>query len=338
MKKSTIGGQAVIEGVMMRSPHHMALAVRRDDGEIVVETKRITPLADKNKAYGAPLVRGAVNMGSMLVQGVKILNRSIELAGIAEEEPSRFEKWLAKHTKRDIMDIMMVVAVAMAAVLAIGLFVFLPSLAARGFQTFIRSSLWVNVLEGVTRLLIVGGYLAAISRMKDIQRVLAYHGAEHKVVNCYENDLDLTIENARAQSVQHPRCGTSFLFIVVIVSVVIFSLFGAITNLWLRMLTRILLLPLVAGVSYEVLRGLSASDSKLAGFFRRPGMWFQKMTAKEPDDKMLEVALASFKAVMDADERMQRAHEEKEASDAQEACPDLESFEPAEPEIKSVET
>nr|WP_122011973.1 DUF1385 domain-containing protein [Maliibacterium massiliense] len=304
MKKSSIGGQAVLEGVMMKSSHNMAIAVRTEKGDIALHEESLKPLAEKKKALRVPIVRGAVNMVDMMGLGVRVLTTSMDMAGMQEEEPSRFEKWLAKKTGKDIMDIATPFAVVLAVVLAIGLFIVVPSLVVRLLQQWISQPMVINLIEGAVRLLIFVLYLWAISRMKDIQRLLAYHGAEHKVINCYEHDLPLTVENAGKSSRLHPRCGTSFLFLIMIISVAVFTCLGTITSLWLRVLSRIALLPVVAGVSYECLKALAKSEGKLARALRVPGMWMQRFTTREPDEGMLQVAIASFEAVqrMDAAE------------------------------------
>ena len=284
MRKTSIGGQAVMEGVMMKSMDNMAVAVRRTDGQIAVQDRKLAPWTKKNRFFGLPFVRGAVNLADTMTLGMKVLTDSAMMAGLEEEEPTKFEKWLAKKTGKSALDVMMPMAIVMAV------------------QMFIQSGVVVNLLEGVVRMLILVGYLAAISQMKDIRRLLGYHGAEHKTIACYEAGLELTPENARNMSRLHPRCGTSFLFLVMLISLFIFICFGSIESILLRVLTRILMIPLVAAVSYEALKALARDDSKLAAFIKKPGLWMQKFTTREPDDEMLEVAIAAFKRVLEMDE------------------------------------
>ncbi len=302
MRKTSIGGQAVMEGVMMKSMDNMAVAVRRTDGQIAVQDRKLAPWTKKNRFFGLPFVRGAVNLADTMTLGMKVLTDSAMMAGLEEEEPTKFEKWLAKKTGKSALDVMMPMAIVMAVLLSIGLYIVLPALCAKGFQMFIQSGVVVNLLEGVVRMLILVGYLAAISQMKDIRRLLGYHGAEHKTIACYEAGLELTPENARNMSRLHPRCGTSFLFLVMLISLFIFICFGSIESILLRVLTRILMIPLVAAVSYEALKALARDDSKLAAFIKKPGLWMQKFTTREPDDEMLEVAIAAFKRVLEMDE------------------------------------
>jgi len=285
-----------MEGVMMRTMSGgIALAVRKADGTIETE---YTPKkeAGKSPILKWPVVRGVVAFVDSLATGMKMMTRSAELYGEAiDEEPSRFEKWLAKKTGKDVMDIAIVVAVILAAALAIGLFVLLPSLVTQlihwnaGAPRILKS-----LVEGFVRLFIFLGYITAISMMKDIRRVYMYHGAEHKTIACYEHDAPLTPESAKKYSRLHARCGTNYLFLVMAVSILFFAMLPYAENLFLRVLTRLVFLPLVAGLAYEVLKLAAASDSLWARIIRAPGLGLQYLTTREPETEMLEVAIAAF--------------------------------------------
>ena len=296
MKRCSVGGQAVMEGVMMRTMSGgIALAVRKADGSIETE---YTPKKEqsKNPILKWPVVRGVVAFVDSLSTGMKMMTRSAELYGEAiEEEPSRFEKWIAKKTGKDVMDIAIVVAVILAAGLAIGLFVLLPSLITQLIHWQDGSPrIWKSLVEGFVRLFIFLGYITAISLMKDIRRVYMYHGAEHKTIACYEHDAPLTPESAKQYSRLHARCGTNYLFLVMAVSILFFAMLPYAENLLLRVLTRIIFLPLVAGLAYEVLKLAAASDALWARIIRAPGLGLQYLTTREPEAEMLEVAIAAF--------------------------------------------
>ena len=285
-----------MEGVMMRTMSGgIALAVRKADGTI--ETEYTPKKQDgKNPILKWPVVRGVVAFVDSLATGMKMMTRSAELYGeTIEEEPSRFEKWLAKKTGKDVMDIAIVVAIVLAVVLAMGLFVLLPSLATQLIRWDAATPrIWKSLVEGFVRLLIFLGYISAISMMKDIRRVYMYHGAEHKTIACYEHDAPLTPENAMQYSRLHARCGTNYLFLVMAVSILFFAMLPYAENIFLRMLTRIIFLPLVAGLAYEVLKLAAASDALWARIIRAPGMGLQYLTTREPEPAMVEVAIAAF--------------------------------------------
>ncbi len=295
-RKPSIGGQAVIEGVMMKSPSHMAIAVRTAQGAIAVTVKEAPPPAKKHPWMGWPMVRGVVSFLMSLKMGMDTINKSTEMLGIEDDSDSKFDQWLRRvfgdKAEKAIMGFAMVVAVG----LAVGLFVVVPSLVASWLKLVITSGVVVNVLEGLTRLAIFLAYILSISMMKDIHRVFQYHGAEHKTVHCYEHDMELTVDNARGFSTLHPRCGTAFLLIIMVLSIVFFSVFGWNLNALTRIVSRLALMPLVAGVSYEILRLLAFRDNALVRALRAPGLLLQRLTTREPDDSMLEVAIASFKA------------------------------------------
>ena len=295
-RKPSIGGQAVLEGVMMKSPGHMAIAVRKDDGEIDVHVQPVQSPAARHKWMGWPFIRGVVNFIMSFKMGMATINKSTEMLGLEEEAPSRFEKWLMDKLGDKTEKLVMGFAMVLAVVLSVGLFIVLPSLIATFLKAHIANAVLVNVLEGLARLGIFLIYILAISKMKDIHRVFQYHGAEHKTVHCYEHDKDLTVENVRVFSTLHPRCGTAFLLIIMVLSIFFFSIFGWNLNALTRIVSRLALLPLVAGVSYEVLRLFAFADNAPVRVLRAPGLWLQRLTTREPDDEMIEVAIAAFKA------------------------------------------
>lgn len=298
--KTSIGGQAVLEGVMMRGPKEIATAVRKSDGEIVIDKKTISSITSKYKFLKLPIIRGVVNFVESMVIGVKSLMFSAELFDVEGEEgyePSKFEKWLDDKFGDKIKDIAIYAAVALSLVLGIGLFMLLPTVIVGFLKSFVTQSIILNLAEGAVRIAIFLIYLALVSMTKDIQRVFEYHGAEHKTIAAYEHGEELTPENARKYSRLHPRCGTSFLLIVMVVSIVFFS-FLRWNNVFYRLFFRILLLPVVAGVSYEIIKFAGRSRNKAVALLTKPGLWLQNLTTREPDDSQLEVAIASLKAVL----------------------------------------
>ena len=309
VKKTSIGGQAVLEGVMMRGRCGVATAVRDSDGIIRIEAERITPPEKKSVFVRLPIIRGIVNFFSSLVTGTKILMRSAEVYGGDDDEPSKFEKWLAKTFKIDVMDVVLFFGVALGLVFSIALFFILPTFlggligkAAPNMPPIVK-----NLIEGGIRILIFVGYILFTSLLKDIKRTYMYHGAEHKTITCYEKGLDLTVENVKKCRRVHDRCGTTFMFFVMFVSILVYSVFGAIfpvlnENVGLKMLSRIVLLPLIAGLSYELLKLLAKTDSPLVLPLKAPGLLLQMLTTKEPDEQMMEVAIAAFDKVLKMDE------------------------------------
>lgn len=303
-RSSKIGGQAVMEGVMMRGIKSVATAVRAPDGDIVVESKRLpskTPWWKK-----IPILRGAINFFMMLVEGMKILLRSAEVYG--EEEPSEFEKKVAKKFKVNLFDIALWVGVVLGVGLAIFLFIMLPEFITTGLKALFSWSphaVIENLIRGVIRMLIFLVYIILTSLVKDVKRVYMYHGAEHKTITCFEEGKELTIENVRGCKKVHDRCGTTFMFIVMAISIVFFSILGALGiegGTWINILLRLALMPIVAGISYEVLKGLAKFDNPLVRMLKAPGLFLQKFTTREPDDGMIEVAITSFKTVQEMDE------------------------------------
>ena len=311
-----IGGQAVMEGVMMQSPadETIAIAVRRPSGRIVVTCEHREPISKKHKWMGLPLIRGCVNMVTMLAMGMKTLDKSTQMLGVLEEEPTKFEKWLAEKLGANIDKVVMAVAMVLAVALSLGLFVALPSGVATLVGRVIDNRIVINLIAGVVRIAILVGYMWVVAFMPEIRRVFMYHGAEHKTVYCNEAGLELTPENARGFSCLHPRCGTAFLFLVMIISILVGSVADQLIYLLfgiekmgfiLRFGRSLLILPLITGISYEVLKGLAhAGDSLLVRALRWPGMMLQHLTTREPDDAMLEVAIASMKAAKAGPEHM----------------------------------
>jgi uncharacterized protein YqhQ len=297
MKRTNIGGQGVLEGVMMRSEKYTAIAVRREPGNIVTQKQPSHMLREKYKILGAPVIRGVVNFVEMLALGVKTITDAAKMYDpeMAEEEaPGKAEAFIATKTGKDPMDVAIFFAVVIAIVLAVGLFFILPNLVTGWITPYIDAPFLKNLVDGGVRLSMFLIYMTAITNMKDIKRLFGYHGAEHKVINCYEHEMPLTVESARECSRFHPRCGTSFLLIVMLISILLFSLLGWSDNWLVRVGLRLAMLPVVAGVSYEALRFLGRNEGRAVDILRKPGMALQRLSTREPDDGMLEVALVSF--------------------------------------------
>lgn len=302
--KTMCGGQALIEGIMMRGPKKQAAVVRRPDGELEIRQEELKLLRDRCPIVGVPLIRGVFNFVGSVVAGMRTLMWSASFfpEGGAEEEPSKFEAWLEKHLGSEKMTAL---AVTLAAVLGIGfsvvLFFFLPTLLGGAVSLVTDSMLARNLAESLLKIAIFIVYLALVSRMRDIRRVFQYHGAEHKTIFCYEAGLPLTVENVRIQPRHHPRCGTSFLFVVIIVSIlvstVVFSLWP-VYHVLLRFLAHLLMLPLIVGVSYEFNRWVGRHDNALSRILSAPGLWMQNFTTFEPDDGMIEVGIRALELVL----------------------------------------
>jgi len=317
--KTNIGGQSVIEGVMMRGSKSMATAVRNSNGVITMETSRIKSAKDKNFLFHMPFVRGIVNFGSQMFAGTALLMRSAEVYGDFAE-PSKFENWFAKKFKMNPMNLILGFSVVLGIALAILLFVFLPNFLSGLFFSIPKFSnahpVLHSLVEGLLMIIIFVIYIVLVSAMKDIRRVFQYHGAEHKVISCYEHGLELTVENAQKMSTAHSRCGTTFMFFVLMVSIFVFAFVNwalvelgwtsqsSIVNSLIKLPAKLLFVPIIAGISYEILKFLAKYDNLLARILRAPGMWLQKLTTKQPTDDMVECSLAAFKMVlaMDADE------------------------------------
>ena len=312
MRYSGIGGQAVMEGVMMKNQEKYAVAVRKPDQEIVVETSTYEGLIKNKKIRNMPILRGVFSFIESLVLGMKTLTFSASFFEEEEEEKSgsrKAEKRAGakkpapteeeqKKKEKCQENALMGGTVAISIVLAVAIFMVLPYYISVFFQRFITSQTLLALLEGVIRLTIFIGYVAAISLMPDIKRVYMYHGAEHKCINCIEQGMDLTVENVRKSSRLHKRCGTSFLLIVMLISIGFF-LFIRVDNRILQLLLRLVLIPVIAGVSYEFIRLAGRSDHMLVNLFSKPGLLLQRITTREPDDSMIEVGIASVEAVFD---------------------------------------
>ena len=295
MKSSGIGGQAVLEGVMMRNRDKYAVAVRKPDGEISVKNWNTGSVRDRHILLRLPVIRGVAAFIESLILGIKTLTYS---SGFIEEDVEKAgQVEVAEVSDRKEM-LENILIVALSILLAIGFFMILPFAVSKLFQSRVHSQMMLSVIEAVLKILLFLGYVVAISFLSDIKRTLMYHGAEHKTINCVENGLDLTVENVKTQSRYHRRCGTSFLLVVMLVSI-IFFFFIQIDNLCLQMLYRILLIPVVAGVSFELIQFVGNSDNRLVLWISKPGLWLQKLTTREPDDGMIEVAIASVEAVFD---------------------------------------
>lgn len=299
MKYSGIGGQAVIEGIMMKNQSDYATAVRKPDGEIEIQKEQYVSMTDKVKFCSLPFIRGVFNFVDSMILGMRTLSFS---AGFYEDdedsEPGPFEMWLDKVFGEKVEKALMAAVMVFSVVMAIGIFMVLPLLIAGGFRQFVASPTVMAILEGCIRIGIFVAYILLISRMEDIRRTFMYHGAEHKCINCIEHGMTLTVDHVRQSSKQHKRCGTSFLIIVMVISILFFMVIR-VETVWLRIVSRILLIPVIAGVSYEFLRLAGRSDSALVNFLSKPGMWMQNLTTKEPDDSMIEVAIAAVNAVFD---------------------------------------
>ncbi len=298
MKSSGIGGQAVLEGVMMRNKDRYAVAVRKPDGEISVKNWETKSIREKNILLRLPIIRGVVAFIESLFLGIKTLTYS---SSFLEEEEDGGKTGAVSaggevSGKREMFENILIVLLSI--VLAVGFFMLLPFIVSELFSGKVNSPKMQILIEGTLKIVLFLGYVTAISFLSDIKRTYMYHGAEHKTINCVENGLDLTVENVRKQSRYHRRCGTSFLLLVIFVSI-IFFLFISIDNLWLRMLYRVLLIPVVAGVSFELIQFAGNTDNRVVIFLSKPGLWLQKLTTKEPDDEMIEVAIASVEAVFD---------------------------------------
>lgn len=298
--KTSIGGQAVIEGVMMRGPRKMAIAVRKPDGEIEVDVKPVNVLAMKYKICKLPILRGVISFFESMVTGVRSLMYSAEFFDIEEEQPSKFDRFLEEKFGDKLKDVVIYSSVIFAVLFSVLLFFMLPAFVTGFLQKIIPNRTVIVALEGLVRICIFMGYLLAVSKMPDIQRVFMYHGAEHKSIHCYEHGEELTVENVKKFTRLHPRCGTSFLLIVMIISIFVF-LFIRSDNMVLRLVYRLLLLPVVAGISYEIIKFAGRHDNRFTRIISKPGMLLQYMTTREPDDSQLEVAIASLQAVIPED-------------------------------------
>ena len=301
--RTSIGGQALIEGIMMRGPKKQAMVVRTKDG-LVTKVENLKLLKDKYPIVGVIFIRGVVNFIISMATGVRALMFSADnLPEEEQEEPSKFEQWIDKHMGNDKAEKAIVaISVVLGVALSIGLFMLLPTFLAGFVSKYIEVSILKNLFEGALRIIIFISYMWLATRLKDIKRMWAYHGAEHKTIFCYEKGLPLTTDNVRVQSRLHPRCGTSFLFIVMIVSILVFSLTSW-NNLWIRIGLRILLLPVVVAISYEIIKLAGRYDNILTKIVSAPGKALQKLTTQEPDDEMIETAIEAMKLVIPDNEK-----------------------------------
>jgi len=293
---TTIGGQALIEGILMRGPKDVAIAVRKPDKEIILKKVKLNTLGMRYKFFRLPFIRGVVGLVESLIFGIKALMYSAEFFEVEEEnqKPTLFEK-IFKDKADDAEVAFSLVA---SFVIAIGLFVILPTFLTNLLKESSSSSIVLNLVEGIIRIVIFLIYVVLISKLEDTKRIFEYHGAEHKTIHCYENGEELIVENVKKYPILHPRCGTSFLFMVMIVSILVLSFFGW-PNPLQRFLIRLVMIPVVAGISYEINRLIGKSNSKLAYFISYPGLMLQKIaTVKEPDESQIEVAIEALKAVL----------------------------------------
>ena len=311
LPKGTLGGQAVIEGVMMKGPDSYSVAVRKPDKKIEVKLHKYESFGDRHKFAKLPFIRGVVSFVESLVVGMKTLSYSSSFYD--EDEVERLFKDIFKEKAESVI---LGFTILLSVVIAVALFMLLPAAIAEILGKWISSHVLVAVIEGIIRLVIFLIYVVLISQMEDIKRVFMYHGAEHKTINCYESGDDLTPENVAKHSRYHKRCGTSFLFIVMIVSIFVFMFITA-KQMWLRFLLRLVLIPVVAGISYEFIRLAGRSENPVVNALSKPGLWVQKLTTKEPEEEMIQVAIISVEAVLygkpyvDAVNEAQGIHVEK---------------------------
>ena len=310
-----IGGQAVIEGVMMKNMDRYAVSVRKPNGKIETKVEECVSFAEKHPLFQLPVFRGMVNFLESMVIGMKTLNYSASFYEDEEEQTeSRTEQLLEKILGEKAEKIIMGIVLVFSLAISIGLFMILPYIASEALGKLIRNEYVILFMEGIIRIAIFLRYIVLISRMEDIKRVFMYHGAEHKTINCLEAGVPLTPENVDNFSRLHKRCGTSFIFIVMIISMVFFF-FIRVDTIWLRIVLRLLFLPLVAGVSYEFIRLAGSSDHPLVQIFSKPGLALQRLTTKEPDHSMIEVAIASVEGVFDWREYLENLHKGEQKED-----------------------
>lgn len=302
-KKTSIGGSALMEGIMMRGPSKMGMAVRKSDGEIELKVSDIK--INKSIWKKIPIIRGMVSFVESMVTSMKALMWSAEFVDIEgeEAEESKFEKWLTRKFGDKLKDIVIYFSVVLAVIMSVGLFFLLPMLIGEGMTLLFKNAEGTtvdtirSVSESVSRIVIFVGYILLCTLQKDVKRVFMYHGAEHKTIACYEKGLPLTVENCREQCRLHPRCGTSFLVFVLLISIIVF-IFVKVGLGWQRILIKLLCLPFIAGISFEIIKWAGRSESPVVKLLSKPGLWLQKITTQEPDDSMIEVAIAAMTAVL----------------------------------------
>ncbi len=297
---SGIGGQAVIEGIMMKHGTEYAVGVRTSSGEISVTKQRYLSMSDRYAFCRLPFIRGIFSFADSMVLGMKSLELSASIFGDdeEEEEPTGFERWLTDRFGDNLQKIIMGISMTVAVILALGIFVLLPTLLSGMIRSIADNHYLIAILEGLCRIGIFVAYIKLISRMEDIRRTFMYHGAEHKCINCIELGLPMTVENVMKSSKEHKRCGTSFLIIVMLISILFFMIIR-VDGIWMRVVSRIVCIPVIAGISYEFLRLAGRSESALVNLLSRPGMWMQALTTTEPTPDMCEVAIAATEAVFD---------------------------------------
>ncbi|MBQ3004430.1 MAG: DUF1385 domain-containing protein [Clostridia bacterium] len=345
-EKVSVGGQALIEGIMMQGPKCCAVSLRMPDGSIETTEKKLTHIKDKYPIFGKPVIRGVVNFVESMILGYKCLMESAEKTSLdfeEEENMSKFDKWILDHFGPKMMTIISVIAIILSVGLGFFLFMWLPALIADGLNNLTSGAIAFlrPLIEGILRMAIFVGYMIAVAQMKDIKRVFMYHGAEHKSIFCYEKGLPLTVENVKAQSRLHPRCGTSFIFVVLIISILISSIIGLIPGLRdlraLWMVIKLLLLPVVAGVAYEFIKYAGKNeDKKWVCVLSKPGLWMQKITTNEPTDDIIEVGIAALNAALYGIDAVEETTEEKAEETVEETTD--EAIIPEEDEIVIDET
>lgn len=334
-KYGSVGGQALMEGIMMNGPEGKAMALRLPDGSISVEKKTVTSIKDKNKFFGIPMVRGIVNFVEALIFGYKCLMESAEKTGMdveEEENMSKLDRWISDHFGEKMMKVIGAISMVLGFALAFALFVWMPSFLFDAINklTGERITMLRTIFEGLLRIIIFVIYMFAVSKMKEIKRVYMYHGAEHKSIFCYESGEEMTVENVRKQSRFHPRCGTSFIFVMIILSILVSSVvalaFPSLTQIrpvWICV--KLLIMPIVMGLGYEFIRYAGKHDNLFVKILSAPGLWMQRITTAEPDDSMIEVGIAAINAVIPHND------EEKENIDKVEETENI-SEEPGEEE------
>ena len=299
--KTMIGGQALIEGIMMRGPEKQSIVVRAPEG-LVVKTEELKLVAQKHPALGLPFIRGVVNFGASMANGVKALMYSADFYPEDEGEPSKFDLWLEKKIGSEKMEQFVIyVSMILGIGLAVGLFVLLPTFLSGLIPGLHGNYFARNLVEGLLKIVLFMGYLILVSQMKDMKRVFSYHGAEHKTIRCYEAQLPLTVENVRPMTRKHPRCGTSFLMVVICISILLGAVIR-VDNTLARMGIHLLLLPIIVAISYEFNRLVGRHDNALTRFLTAPGQWMQNFTTQEPDDSMIEVAIKALEEVLPSQE------------------------------------
>lgn len=306
-KKTSIGGQALIEGIMMRGPKRSVMAVRKKDGTIDIRERTFTNLKEKYPILKLPIIRGVAGFIESMTVGYKAMMDSAEISGYLDEEEIQSEK--EKKDQSALMTVITIVASVLAVIISVGLFIYLPSLAFKGINFLAGGVLSPiqSLFEGILKIIIFLGYMIAVSYMKDINRVFQYHGAEHKTIFCYEAGEELTVENVRTKGRFHPRCGTSFMILMLIVSIFVTFILDAIVPwlkgvLWARTIIKLLLVPVICGIGYELIKICGKYDNTFTRIVAAPGLWIQRITVKEPDDSMIEIAIAAMKEVIPENE------------------------------------